>query len=54
MDLPSHPDIEGDSSESGHGPPRNRALMIALWVLAAVVVIVIVLHLTGIVGPLAH
>lgn len=55
MELPSHPDAD----DTGAAPPDdagigNRTAMIVLWAVAAIVVVVIVLHLTGVVGPLSQ
>jgi hypothetical protein len=55
VDLPSHPDA-GDSPSGGGSPgdlPRRAggATRIVVTVLVAAVVLLVVLHLTGIVGP---
>jgi len=57
MNLPPHPD-SSDANAHGiprRGPDRNRstATTILLWVVAAIVLLVIILHLTGVVGPLS-
>lgn len=58
MDLPSHPDANdadaGLSPQQGRSGERSAAASIALWAVAAVVLVVIVLHLTGVVGPLSN
>jgi hypothetical protein len=58
MDLPSHPDADDAdtdiSTQRSGGRRRTTGTMIALWALGAVVVVVIVLHLTGVVGPLGN
>ena len=51
MPLPSHPDVSG-----GPKPPRSgmsRSTIIVLVVIGALVATVLILHLTGVVGPLA-
>ena len=58
MDLPSHPDANDTdaniSARRGPGRTRNTGATVALWAVGAVVLVVIVLHLTGVVGPLAN
>jgi hypothetical protein len=58
MDLPSHPDANDTdadiSAQQGRRRNRNTAATVALWAVGAVVLVVIVLHLTGVVGPLAN
>jgi hypothetical protein len=54
MDLPSYPD-SGESGEAPAGGPEvNWAARIVIGVIVALVLVVIVLHLTGVVGPLAN
>ena len=53
MELPSHPDTE-DSPAAGGGRPRLTSGTVVALVLGAVVLVVIVLHLTGVVGPASH
>ena len=50
MDLPQHPDT-GESAKSGPDSDRNWATRIVVGLLTAVVVLVVMLHLTGVVGP---
>lgn len=58
MDLPSHPDANDTdadiSPQRSPGRNRNTGATVALWAVGAVVLVVIVLHLTGVVGPLAN
>ena len=55
MDLPSHPETD-DASDHTTDPATagSRAMMIGLVIVGAVVVLIIVLHLTGVVGPRSH
>ena len=54
MDLPSYPDA-GDSGEAPGGSPQsNLAARILIGIVVAAVVVVILLHLTGVVGPLGN
>jgi len=57
MNLPQHPDATGPDGEHNSQQPangtRSRATTVVLWAIAAIVVFVIVLHLTGVVGPLS-
>ena len=55
MDVPPHPDTN-DYGTPPPGKPQARSLgvTVALGALALLVVVVIVLHLTGVVGPLAR
>ena len=53
MELPTHP--EGDDTSTvgpqAPSPARSRWTMVAAPVFGALVVIVILLHLTGVMGP---
>jgi hypothetical protein len=54
MELPSYPDA-GDSGDAPAGGPEiNWAARIVIGVVVALVVVVVVLHLTGVVGPLGN
>jgi hypothetical protein len=50
MELPSHPESEDTTP---HRPPRdkNRAGSILLVALGAVLLLIVILHLAGVVGP---
>ena len=52
MELPSHP--ESDQTGSGRPAEKNWAGIVVVGLVGALVVVVIVLHLTGVVGPAAH
>ncbi|WP_421118131.1 hypothetical protein ACE2AJ_12035 [Aquihabitans daechungensis] len=56
MELPSHPDADDAeaSPRRGRSSGRGTPATIALWTVAAIVLVVIVLHLTGVVGPLSN
>ena len=51
MELPTHP--EGDETPTARPPEpaRSRWTVLAATVFGALVVVVILLHLTGVVGP---
>ena len=57
MELPSYPD-PGDSGDSGDvpagGPEIDWAARIVVGVVVALLVVLILLHLTGVVGPLGN
>jgi hypothetical protein len=50
MELPSHPESE---DMTPHRSPRgkNRAGSIMLFALGAVILLIVILHLAGVVGP---
>ena len=54
MDLPAHP----ESDEAGVRPPTDRAVdwtgVIVIAVIGALLTVIVILHLTGVVGPGAH
>jgi hypothetical protein len=54
VQLPSHPDA--DDAGSGPGPTArtNWPARIVIGIVVAAVLVVILLHLTGVVGPLAR
>jgi hypothetical protein len=55
MELPSHPESEGPASGPHPGPtPGGRGTVAVLVVVAALVAVIVILHLTGAVGPGAH
>jgi hypothetical protein len=53
MDLPPHPDTQDSASAEPARSDVSVRARIVIGVLVALVVVVIVLHLTGVVGPLA-
>ncbi len=54
MELPSHPDAEDRSTPVRPQNKTSGGAILVLGILGAVVVLIIVLHLTGVVGPAAH
>jgi hypothetical protein len=56
VDLPTHPDTDAPHTDDQRRPSTGTAwgARIAIFVVAALIVLVIVLHLTGVVGPGAH
>jgi hypothetical protein len=54
MDLPSHPDADDSTDTPGRGASTNWGGRIVVGVIITVVVVVLLLHLTGVVGPGAH
>ena len=53
MELPQHPDT-GESVPSGSHSHRSWPTRIVASLLIAAVVLVVMLHLTGVVGPSGH
>lgn len=54
MDLPSHPDAGDEAITPAHPGGASWGLRIVIGVLATIFAVVILLHLTGVVGPLAR
>ena len=52
MDLPSHP--ESDEDPGPTPPSSSRAGTVVVAALLALVAVIVILHLTGIMGPGAH
>ena len=54
MELPSHP--EADDSGSGREPATkvSWATLLVFGVIGAALILIVLLHLTGVVGPGAH
>lgn len=50
--VPAHPDSGDFSGE--RGPGSNWPMLVILGLIGAVFVLVVILHLTGVVGPGAH
>jgi hypothetical protein len=53
MELPSHPDADEPATPRSE-TKTSWATIIVLGILGALFVVVIVLHLTGVVGPAGH
>ena len=51
MDLPSHPDTDGSAGAPDRATRPGRGPRIVVGAIIALVVVMIVLHLTGVVGP---
>ena len=54
MDLPSHPEADDAPDVPAEGPTASRGARILVGAVIAVVAVVILLHLTGVVGPGAN
>jgi hypothetical protein len=54
MELPSHPDADDSTDAPDRGARPSWAGRIVVGAIIAVVVVVLLLHLTGVVGPGAH
>lgn len=54
MDLPSHPEADDSGPDREPAPAGSWAGMAILAVVAALIVVIVVLHLTGVVGPGAN
>ena len=54
MDLPAHPEADDPQREREPASRTGNATMVVIGLLAALVVLVVLLHLTGVVGPAAH
>jgi hypothetical protein len=53
-DLPAHPDID-ETSRGGHqGTPVNWAMVLVFALIGILVLVILILHLTGVVGPAGH
>jgi hypothetical protein len=52
MDLPSHPESDEDPGPAPRGGSRAGTLVVAA--LLALVALIVILHLTGVMGPGAH
>ncbi|MGH9211252.1 MAG: hypothetical protein ACRD2C_11295 [Acidimicrobiales bacterium] len=54
MDLPSHPETDDADAHQRSTRPVSRATWIAVAVVAALLAVMVILHLVGVVGPNAH
>lgn len=50
MELPSHPEADQGKPRS----PSRSGTFVVVVVVAALIAVMVILHLTGIVGPRAH
>jgi hypothetical protein len=57
-DMPSHSETEEDArggSDGGPAPSTPRWVpMVGIVIVAALIVLIVVLHLTGVIGPGSH
>jgi hypothetical protein len=56
-DSPRHPEAEDTGGGDGRGPATGTprwVSMLGITVAAALIVLIVVLHLTGIIGPGSH
>jgi hypothetical protein len=51
MDLPSHPDTDDSANSPAPAARANWPARVLVALIVALVALVIVLHLTGVVGP---
>ena len=54
MELPSHPESEDPTPHRPEPGDRTVVTRIFIAVVVALIALVIILHLTGVVGPGAH
>lgn len=54
MDLPSHPDLEDEEPHREPAPSGNWASVVFFVIMGVLFAFIVVLHLTGVVGPRAH
>jgi hypothetical protein len=52
--LPSHPDLDDAPDAGPQRPAVNWAMVLVLALIGVFVVVILVLHLTGVVGPAGH
>lgn len=53
LDLPSHPEADGERPDPG-STTTSWSTVLGFVVVGVVVVVMAILHLTGVVGPMAH
>lgn len=51
MELPSHPDDDDTVGDQGRPTDRNWASVVIVVVGGVLVALLVILHLTGVVGP---
>lgn len=54
MELPSHPESEEPSSHRRPATASGRATVAVYVVIGVLVAVIVILHLTGVVGPGAN
>jgi hypothetical protein len=52
--LPSHPETNDDDNGAGRGRDVNWPMVAVLALIGVLVVVIVILHLTGVVGPAGH
>jgi hypothetical protein len=50
MELPSHPEAD----DQAPAPSSRTGTIVVLVVVGALIAVMVILHLTGVVGPTAH
>jgi hypothetical protein len=54
MDLPSHPEADDTGADQEHATTRSWGGVVVFAIVVALIVVILILHLTGVVGPTAH
>ncbi|MGH8775447.1 MAG: hypothetical protein ACRDWI_09830 [Jiangellaceae bacterium] len=52
--LPSHPEADESFDAAGRDTGVNWATVVVFALIGALVVVILILHLTGVVGPAGH
>ena len=54
MELPSHPDADDSAAGQEPASKANWGTRIVVGAIVALLLLVVILHLTGVVGPARH
>ena len=54
MDLPSHPEADDTTPDRAPAKTISWATVLVITVVAGLLAVIVILHLTGVVGPTAH
>ena len=54
MELPTHPEADEPSPRRQPSTNTRWATIVIVGVISVLVILILVLHLTGVVGPAAH